>query len=361
VANVVVSIVGFRNAGDIRDCLRSLALLDETPCFDVFIAENGGVAGMDALLAMMDAGDPAWERTDNVTPPVAPDQGLRARTYRLAGRKPGASYVYVAEMAENLGYAGGVNAWLRPLLTIDGWKAAWILNPDTEPHGSALAELADCSARRNKGMVSSLVVRDNDPAIVATRGLQWQKWTGRCLAVGRSESAFVDPDVAAIEATITSPSGASIYVTRALIERIGLMYDPYFLYCEDLEWGEKAVRLGELGYAHKSVVVHKQGTALGSSTSMADRSPLSVYLGARNAILFTWRNYPAFLLPALAMQIVLSARYLLAGAFANFQFSVRGVLAGCLGETGRPDPMPTSQKPRSDTKAHDQKAPSLLA
>jgi GT2 family glycosyltransferase len=360
-AEVVVLIVGYRNAGDIRDCLRGLGRMDPRPTFDVFIAENGGPAGMEALTAMLDAGDPAWTPDTGALAPVAPDHGSGLRHYRLAGRPDGSGAIHVAESSENFGYAGGVNVWLRPLIGSAGWSAAWILNPDTHPRPDSLAELSAYSASRKKGMVGSLIVRDVEPDVIVMRGLQWRKWTGRCIAVDRLGSASVPPDVAAVEATITSPSGASLYVTRSLIERIGLMHDPYFLYFEDLEWGDRAKRLGELGYAHKSVVEHKQGTTIGSSQSRATRSPLSVYLATRNAVLFTWRNRRPWLPAAVAMQLLQSARYLALGSFSNFSFALRGLIAGCLGEIGRPDPMPTSPKAKPDSRAADPAATSLSA
>ncbi len=350
-AEVVILIVGYRNAEDIGDCLRALARSDPRPTFDVYIAENGGAAGMDALIALLDAGDPAWTKADNAAPPVAPDHGSRLRNYRLAGREDCTGYVHVAESSENFGYAGGVNVWLRPLLADHGWNAAWILNPDTKARPDSLAELAAYSSSRNKGMVGSLIVRDDDPDVVMMRGLAWRKWTGRCIAVGRRQSASIRPDIAAIEATLTSPSGASLYVTRALIDRIGLMYDPYFLYCEDLEWGDRAKRLGEVGYAHNSVVAHKYGTTIGSSQRRAARSALSVYMTARNAVLFTRRNYPAMLAPTVAMQVIQAARLLAVGAPRNFGFALRGIFDGCLGKTGRPDPMPTSPAAAADRNA----------
>ena len=58
--------------------------------------------------------------------------------------------VHIAQMPENLGYAGGINMWLRKLLELPGWKAAWILNPDTEPAPSALFELADHANKHNR-------------------------------------------------------------------------------------------------------------------------------------------------------------------------------------------------------------------
>ncbi len=353
-AEIVVLIVGYRNADDIQNCLRALSALTEQPTFDVFIAENGGTAGMDALVDRLDGGDAPWARADDAAPPASPEHGLRRRAYRLARKGGTSSFIHVAEMTENLGYAGGVNAWLRPLMKADGWTGAWVLNPDTEPRADALAQLVDYSASRKKGMVGSLIVSHEDPSTVAMRGLAWRKWVGRSFAVGRTEKASMEPDASAIEAQLTSPSGASVYVTKALIERIGLMHDPYFLYFEDMEWGDRAKKLGELGYAHKSVVAHKMGTTIGSASSRTARSSLSVYLSARNAILFTARNHPAFLPPTLAMQLIQSARYLAAGAFGNFGFAVRGIADGCLGRTGRPDPMPTSPVARPDSAPRNQ-------
>ena len=50
---VVIVVVGFRNAIDIADCLRALARAQPEPTFEVFIAENGGPAAMDALINVL--------------------------------------------------------------------------------------------------------------------------------------------------------------------------------------------------------------------------------------------------------------------------------------------------------------------
>ena len=60
--------------------------------------------------------------------------------------------------SENLGFPGGVNSWIRPLLAEPGWNGVWILNPDTWPQPDALAELVNFAAKRGKGMVSSRIM-----------------------------------------------------------------------------------------------------------------------------------------------------------------------------------------------------------
>jgi N-acetylglucosaminyl-diphospho-decaprenol L-rhamnosyltransferase len=49
-AKVVILIVGFRNANDIKCRLRALSRAQPNPTFEVFIAENGGREATDAII-----------------------------------------------------------------------------------------------------------------------------------------------------------------------------------------------------------------------------------------------------------------------------------------------------------------------
>jgi N-acetylglucosaminyl-diphospho-decaprenol L-rhamnosyltransferase len=334
--NVVVVIVGYCNADDIVDCLRALAAAKPEPNFDVFIAENGGAGGMEALVARLDQGDAAWRLANDVAP-TTPTRARRTRDYRLV--RPGSSggRLHVAEMDENLGYAGGVNAWLRPLMATPGWDGVWVLNPDTQPAPDALAELVDYAERHDKGMVGSCIIRSDQLDRVFTRGLEWSRIGARAQAIDRGAELAIEPDPSTVEARLTAPSGASVYVTRRLIESIGLMDERYFLYAEDLEWGERARRLGMVGYAHRSQVPHKCGSSIGGTTGRAARSPLSVYLSVRNAVLYVKDKHPLWLPWTVIMQSVRIAIYGAVGAFVNMAVGFEGLAAGLRGEVGRPD------------------------
>lgn len=338
-ADVVVVIVGFRNPDDVADCLRALAYSYPEPRFDVFIAENGGAAAVDALGAVLaaDGGPCRTEASDMLWYPDAP---WRCRRFRLMSptRDPTpARRVIVAEMPENLGYAGAVNAWLRELLPTPGWEGVWILNPDTEPTPSALAELVACARTRGKGMIGSRLIPIAGSDRIHSRGLAWRKLTARTVAVDYRAIADADPDVDDIEQRLDAPSGASLYVTRDLIRRIGLMDERYFLYFEDLDWGSRAKAVHAIGYAHRSVVPHKGGTTVRSTGCRAARSRLAVYLEFRNPIIFVRTTYPAWLAWTVVMQVVHAARFALGGARANFRAAVQGLIAGLQGELGRPD------------------------
>jgi GT2 family glycosyltransferase len=335
--DVVVIVVGFGNVADIVLCLRALARIRRGQRFDVFIAENGGPEAFSALRDALTGPDsPCGQLQDDsnfVTPPSAAD--CIAFSLPRAGASD-ETLVHVAQMPENLGYAGAINGWLRPLLDMPGWSAAWILNPDTEPTPWALSELADHAYRHDKGMVGSRIISAAGPASTYVCGLRWRKISARTVSIGTAALAAADQDPDNLDGLLDAPDGASIYVTRDLIERIGLMDERYFLYYEDLEWGFRAKALHELGYAHRSIVRHKGGTTIGSSSSRATRSPLAVYMEFRNRILFVRHQHDTWLTWALLIQLVHIATYLFAGSRTNMLAASRGVLAGLRGESGKP-------------------------
>jgi GT2 family glycosyltransferase len=332
---VVVLVVGFRNPGDIVACLQALAEAQPDPSAEVFIAENGGPAAVDALLhQMLDAGH--CRIVPNEAIPTDPE--LMPRRWRLVWNRPDGTprlWLNVAEIAENVGYAGGVNAWLRPLLQVPGWDGAWILNPDAEPSPTALAELVAYARIHGKGMVGSRLTVSVDSTQIHSRGLAWRKLIAKTEAVDYHAPITLIPTPDEVDARLDSPSGASLYVTRAMIETIGLMDDRYFLYFEDLDWGLRAKAAGGIGYAHASIVPHAGGTT--TRTSDRRTSTLTTYLEFRNRILFVRSHYPRLLSWTIAMQVLHAAAFVRAGSFASMKAALRGLVAGVRGEVGRPD------------------------
>ena len=333
----VVIIVGFNNAADIVLCLRALSQASGGPRFDVYIAENGRPEALGALVDALMGPDSPCKHLQDGRDLIHPSPMAEAMILSLPRADRGDdAVVHIAGMPENLGYAGGINAWLRPLLDLPGWHAAWILNPDTEPTPTALFELADYAKRSKKGMVGSRIISPTMRGDGHLCGLRWRKITSRTVSVDHPAIAIFFGAPSDMEALMDAPDGASIYVTRDLIERIGLMDERYFLYYEDLEWGFRAKALGELGYAHRSRVPHKGGTTIGSSSSRATRAPLAVYMEFRNRILFVRDQYPTWLLWTLLIQLAHVASYLLAGSLNNMVAASRGLLAGLRGESGKP-------------------------
>ncbi|MCI4677043.1 glycosyltransferase family 2 protein [Rhodoblastus acidophilus] len=335
IAEAVVLIVGYNNPNDIANCLAALARAAAVPRFDVYICENGGRAAYERLVrrlieenlcrACAEAGDARGE--------APPSPFLAVQRLEL-GSRPATVTVGWAEA--NLGYAGGVNAWLRPLMGREGWKGVWILNPDAEPAPDALGALVARAEDGGKGMVGSTILEAGSEEVVRFRGgLQWRKLSARSVAIGLGERLGAPIDLPAIERAMDSPSGASMYVTRRCVEQIGMMDESYFLFFEDLDWGVRAKKLG-LGYASTSVVAHRRGTTTGSAGRGAALSRLAVYLQHRNAIHFVRRHYPWTLPLRIAMSIAYAVRFALNRAPGAGAAALEGMSAGIRGETGAP-------------------------
>jgi GT2 family glycosyltransferase len=244
--------------------------------------------------------------------------------------------VWIGCAAENFGYAGGVNAWLALLLKLSGWRGVWILNPDTKPEARALTALVERAEVGRKGMVGSTIVDEDRPEHVRFRGgLHWQRLASRSVPIGLGDHLGASHDLFSIEDALDSPSGASMYVTRACVEAIGLMDERYFLFFEDLDWGMRAKRFG-LGYASASIVIHGRGTTTGSARVSAAIPKLTVYLQHRNGVHFVRRFFPWALPVRIAVSLLYAMRFLIRHAPSNFIAVITGVLAGLKGEVGRP-------------------------
>lgn len=333
VSESAVLIVGFRNSSDICNCLTALSKASTESQFDIFLCENGGVAAYHGLIRDL----------TGVGGPCEPDDGSdenarrlgfsEVERFRLQGRS---SRVWIGCASENLGYAGGINAWLLPLLQTSGWKGVWILNPDAEPSPDALKELIARAAVGNKAMVGSTILEEGESEVIRFRGgLRWERLSARSVAIGLGDQLGGSYDLSTIEASMDSPSGASMYVTRACIEIIGLPDASYFLFFEDLDWGIKAKPLG-LGYAAASIVAHKRGTTTGSASKAGPPSRLSIYLQHRNAIHFVRRHFPWTVPLRVLVSLLYALRFLLRGTPQSSAAVLEGILSGLKGEIGRP-------------------------
>jgi GT2 family glycosyltransferase len=336
---IAILIVGFRNSGDVASCLAALANANKSPSFDIFICENGGPLAFDALVDELVVEQCCYNSAQEAcTLPfsrsTAENGFIRLKVLRL--RKTSA-LVIVGEAPQNLGYAGGINAWARPILERRDHAGLWILNPDTKPEPDALAELVVYAQSRRKGMVGSRIVSAVGPERILSRGLRWKPAWASTEAVDRHALSSVLPDPDEVEVQLDAPSGASFLVTRECIEKIGLMDERYFLYFEDLEWGLRAKQQCGVGSAWRSVVPHRGGTTIRSVGARADHSPLSVYLDFRNRIFFVGQRYPIWLVWTVLVLLARALEYGFGGSWTNMRMAYRGIAAGLAGKMGRPD------------------------
>lgn len=332
--SIPIIIVSYRNSNDVLGCLKAIQRLVADPEFDVYICENGGPAIFDNLISTLIGSNGPCELGHPINLPKIAPRFVQIEMLTLRGTN---ARVVVAEANENLGYAGAINAWLRILMEVPGWPGTWILNPDTEPAPRALFELVAWSQSRGRGMVGSRIVTSARPDLIHSRGLRWRRLHSSTEAVDYLASAEVEPDPNSVERCIDAPSGASVYVTRECLNKIGLMDERYFLYFEDLDWGYQAKKFGGVGYAFKSIVLHHVGTSIGTARKDSVGSNFSVYLDFRNRIHFIRKHHRGWLLWSLVVLLVQALRYAIKGSFGNMRAAFAGIFAGITGETGRPD------------------------
>ena len=302
---VSICIVAFHNAEEIAGCLAALGQSTYTD-FDVVICENGGERSFARLKA------------------AVPE------------RLPGGQAVECLLAPGNLGYAGGVNLAMRARPDAAAW---WIVNPDTAPDAGALAALVERLRRGDCHMVGG-VLHDADGRVQAYGG-HWRYWLARAVSIGMGARLSDPVDPAAIEARMNYVLGASMLVDRLFVERVGLMRDEYFLYCEEVEWGLRARKLGlKLGFAPDARVRHDQGSTTGSAGAIKSRKRLPIYMDERNK-LHVVRDISGWRLPvaAVATLALLTLRYGARGAWRQWGYALSGWWAGIKGERGVP-PMP---------------------
>jgi GT2 family glycosyltransferase len=340
-----VVIVTFGNPAEVIACVSAVSKQRGVAKVGVFLCENGGPRAFDALLAALTkANGPA---TGMVETPASAEHDIFERVIRLRLTDSQAP-LYVAQAPENLGFAGGVNAWMRPLMKDPGTKGVWVLNPDTLPEPDALAALIAYAEARRKGMVQSRVMFPGRTDVNASRGLRYRKLLARGEGVGYGAPVSPAPNPDDVEKEMEAPTGVSLYVTRTCVEQVGLMDESYFLYWEDFDWGVRARAKCGIGYAHDSVVSHVGGTTTGRAKTRARRSPTSVYLQNRGALQFVRRHHPRWFAWTVFASYVNALEYLAVGSFANFKAATDGLAAGLRGETGRPRFAPSLAKPGED-------------
>jgi len=330
-AKLCVVIVSYDTPADVRRCLASLAQ-SRWSDFAVFVCENAGAEAFARLRETLSGGQAVLE-------PVEPGSGsldqaagrlAAVAAYRLRGP---AVPVRIGAASDNLGYGGGVNAWLERLLAEPGWEAVLVLNPDTELDQDCLGALM-AKAAEGYGMVGPTLVFDKAPNLVISYGLIWSRLTGRVIAAGRNAPAGAEP-APALLARLDAISGACVLVTRAFVEDVGLMAEDYFLYMEDLDWGMRRGR-HRIGVAARAIVRHIGGTAIGSAVDPRRRSRLSNYLMARNLVRFSRRRAGAWWAGHLVTELLYAARCLIHGAPAAARDTLIGAIDGARGKSGRP-------------------------
>ena len=223
--------------------------------------------------------------------PVVELTRAEAEAYVIA--EPQHNALYLIQTGANLGYAGGNNVGIRFALNQHDMQYVWLLNNDTEVTSDALSHMVlRCQSDPSIGICGSRLVYFHDRAHLQGLGGVYNRWLGTTrhyAAYAPSDAIFDDEKVSA---EIDYVIGASMLLTRPLLEQVGLLCEEYFLYFEEIDITIQAKRRGmKHSVCSNAFVYHKEG---GSTGHCMSKSLFSDHLAIKNRLLFTKKHYQKY-------------------------------------------------------------------
>ncbi len=190
---------------------------------------------------------------------------------------------------ENLGFSGGNN------LGIKASKGSYLyfINNDTELIEGSIELLLDLFQNvKNLGAVSPLIYHHPEVHKQSGELIQYAGTTPVNAMTARNETIGanqIDEGQFDHPYPTSYVHGAAMMVPRAVVEKVGMMPEEFFLYYEELDWCEQIRNGGfEIYVEPRAKIYHKE------SVSVGKMSTLKTFYLTRNRILFTRRNRSGF-------------------------------------------------------------------
>ena len=282
VSRVTIILVNWNGWRDTIECLDSLLLL-EYPDFRIVVCDNG--SGDESLKEIKN-----WADCNNV----------KYAEYQRAVAETDGSLVFdplltLIRNEENLGFAGGNNVGLRYATARGDADYCWLLNNDTVVEPDALTHMVTRLQQHPEfGICGSTILLYHDrQRIQALGGGHYFRWIGLPWHYGRFTGWGKTINLQRAETWMNYVEGASMLVSRQFLDKVGLLCEDYFIYFEEADWAIRAEGRFKLAYAPLSIVYHKVGGTVGTSSNPAKMSYICDYFNIRNRLLFTRRFYPA--------------------------------------------------------------------
>lgn len=176
--------------------------------------------------------------------------------------------IKLIENKENLGYCEGNNVGLKQ---VNG-EYCVILNPDTEVEPSWLDEFIKEYKNHGEGLYQPKLLATNDKTKINSGGNMMNIF-GFGYSVGKGKK---DSEEFNKFRSINYASGACLFTSKKILDKIGF-FDPYlFAYHDDLELGWRAAEIGIKSFYVPNVVVYH------SESFSFKWSPKKFYLLERN-------------------------------------------------------------------------------
>lgn len=313
VRHVGIVLLNWNNWQDTIECLESLFCLEYSDV-TVVLCDNGSTDGSLEMVRAWAAGNQKARIGTALQinhalckKPIITIEYNRNEAEKSEPREFESRRLVLIRNEENLGFAGGNNVGLRYLLKFSRIDYFWVLNNDTVVAPDALQKLVNrMSAVPSAGICGSTILEYWHPErINALGGALYSRWAGLAWHLGRGRMWKKQYNPEKVEKRIDYVVGASMLVSRQFLLEVGLMEESYFLYFEELDWVMRARNRFPLLWAPESLVYHKVGGSIGTSSHPAKKSWVSDFYTLRNRICFTRRYYP-YALPTVYFGLVVA-------------------------------------------------------
>jgi hypothetical protein len=181
----------------------------------------------------------------------------------------------------NLGFAGGNNLGIAKAKG----DLFFLVNNDTEFTPGLMSKLVDSFIEfPQTGMISPKIRYFQQPDTLQYAGYtEMNYYTARNYCVGQFEKDNGQYDQ--LTGFTGFGHGAAMMVSKEAIDKVGLMFENYFLYFEEMDWGARIKKAGfEIRLNMQALIYHKE------SVSVGQKSALKEFFMNRNRILFIRRN-----------------------------------------------------------------------
>lgn len=327
-----IVILNYNNWPDTIECLESLFSL-EGDSFKVAVCDNGSEDNSLHAIRQWAEGQSSQATPHKIIPNANDSRVPKPIKYLVLdpdsiGNNSNhgniSERLILIDNKKNLGFSGGNNVGIRFSLLDRSVQYIWILNNDTIVDRLALVNLIKkMESNPNIGIAGNTIIYYHDPErIQALGGFKFNKFLGLSRQIGHLKTANIsslsESDVRKVEKSIFGIQGASIFVRKSFLDKVGLLPEDYFLYFEEEDWAMRSIGQFQLGYAHDSVIYHKEGRTTGSDSYRdATKSLFSEHYLTMSRLIFTQKYFPLYLPGICFSHFLIATKRLLHGNWKN--------------------------------------------
>jgi len=321
IPRVAIVVLNWNSWRDTLVCLNSVLAIDY-PNYDVIAVDNGSADGSVGEIK-------SW--LNNRRTPYSVLLYTQATRGGMDKGRVGLANtgIVIIEVGQNLGYTGGNNVGIRCGLE-RGADYILVLNEDTKVSKSFLSKMvATAEKEPTIGLVGCKILDLEEPSKVQYQGGNLNYSLGVLGQFRNSTEASKGG-----EEEVNFIPGCALLIKRAVLERVGLLEESYFLYGDDVEFVYRALEGGWRARVNLDAVIwHRQVPGRGK------RSLGYYYYGTRNILYFTSKHLHGWqkiscLLFFIGGRLWLCLQWLLIGSYEHLSATGLGTIDYFRGVTG---------------------------